>query len=107
MYVKCSVWLLFWSRPVQSAITQSSLSQPVSLDWHGPVQYSPLDPVQSGLRCHTVVRPAGHDVSSPADAAERAVGVHTASVDTRVVHGDAALTLVYVCETHTHTHRLV
>lgn len=44
---------------------------------------------------------AGHDVSSPADAAERAVGVHTASVHTREVHADGALTLVYICK-HTH-----
>lgn len=47
-----------------------------------------------------MVWPAGHDVSSPADAAERAFGVHTASVHTREVQCDASLTLVYIYTCH-------
>lgn len=56
----------------------------------------------SGLRSHTVVWSARHDVSSPADAAKRAIRVHAASVHTRELHADAVLTLVFICR-HTHT----
>lgn len=55
--------------------------------------------VRSGLRSHTVVGSAGHDVASPADAAERAVGVHAASVHTRELLSGAVLTLVHICNT--------
>lgn len=73
-------------------------------DWSNPDQ-SGLDrsrpkPVRSGLRSHTVVGSAGHDVSSPADASEGAVSVHAASVDTGEVHAGAVLTLVSICNTN-------
>lgn len=63
-------------------------------------------PAQSPLSSHAVVRSARHDVSSPADAAVRAVGVHAASVHARELKPDAVLTLIYICKhtTHTHTH---